>query len=863
MENQVSRYTALIAFVFFLSACSSNSSSSDDDAFPLLSTSNPTSSPSPGGTPGVVGRFSVGGSVAGLTGEASLELTEATSGGVVTVANDGGFVFPGTLRSGAAYEVGISTPTPGQVCEVSNGSGTVEAGDVTDIAIACTNGYNLQLSGFRAVVPSVIVAGIRVNDIITEEPVSDLVTDDFQVLENSQPIGPESFLVVESVDQESVDTKTVLVLDISTSIDASEMENVKKAAKSALFSEDEAGVKTSRLFNRQSVAIYTFDSEVELLVDFTDDVEALATAIDTIPASILERSNSTNLLGAVETAIDQWEVTIGLATTEYGYAIFLTDGVHNYDNRSADSLNLIDEYGIRKDLYAIAVGDGVSIDNLVDLVGENRRVFEVESFDDAAELGAVFTEVTDEAYRQTQGLYRVYYATPKRADTNSVEFSLMSNVNVTCPEEWQCTDSVGSSFDAGSFTDTVPTVVALISGGVEEKLGQLVLSGSDTLTIEASLRWVDLMPSFTFSVDELTGDAPVASSIDESKIAYTFPAGFMSGTITVLESETGGSATVTVERDGDGFIHAETSSLLDVAFFEELDCNALDPNKVYLHGTLSEGSSRDALVDPLNPTSFCTGFGGNVSGSVISQDGSYIYTTSNAIYKFRQDEFAYSAETGSFTYPENPTANDDTLHSPEMSSCGIGTLFISADLADIVFSCPNSVLHTLDESPYYDLGNMRALTRLSDGSLLLNDFGDLIIRKPDATLVSPVVPAGAQTIIEAKIHFDQDGNELVWLAVNYDNGEVHRWRLDVATEQVTDEGAFAAIPSGVTGSHSGKFNGNGIYFSVGRIELDDVIMKQPLASSGEVSEVIYTEANDPGGNAPYVKIHGSPLVTGM
>jgi 6-phosphogluconolactonase (cycloisomerase 2 family) len=81
---------------------------------------------------------SVGGTVTGL--ESSGLVLQNNGGPDLAISANGAFTFPDIVSSGAAYAVTIKTqPTigPFQNCTVTNGSGTVGAGPVTSVAIAC------------------------------------------------------------------------------------------------------------------------------------------------------------------------------------------------------------------------------------------------------------------------------------------------------------------------------------------------------------------------------------------------------------------------------------------------------------------------------------------------------------------------------------------------------------------------------------------------------------------------------------------------------------------------------------------------------------------------------------------------------
>lgn len=519
----------------------------------------PTATPTPTPTPDVDG-IAIRGTIEGLIPGNSLTLQENGSGRTLEVTELGDFYFAEPFDDGAVYDVDVSVQPVGQNCLVSNSTGTISNGeDVTDITVAClgSNGYNLQLSGFQVSPPSLVIGGIRVEDTATLSPVSSLTTSDFNVFENDQQIGDEAYLDSERINGDFVNVSTVLILDISTSIDSAEMLNLKTAAKAALF-DDDGVTKTSRLFNEgQEVAIYAFDGEVEMLIDFTDDLDALEAAIDSIPESVLERSNSTNLLGAVEVGLTRWEVDISLNAVDYGYAILLTDGEHNSDGRTADDIvdTFVNDFDVRKDIYAIAVGGGVSTESLTTLTGSSSKLYQIASFDDPEELIEVFNSIRDDAQAQTQGLYRVYYATPKRADSHDVSFRINGNANSAA--------EVTTTFDADTFTDIEATLFVLIEGGEEQEAGGNLIADNEFMIVEGDLRWANLTASYSLDVSDVVGEDPAVIQLGDARWSFQFPAGFTSATITVIESETGFSGTVTASRESGGVLAESDSSLED------------------------------------------------------------------------------------------------------------------------------------------------------------------------------------------------------------------------------------------------------------------------------------------------------------
>src|ERR1700722_13019227 len=66
--------------------------------------------------------FTVGGTVSGLSGTV---LLQDNGGDNLSVSANGTFTFATSLVNGASYSVTVKTNPTGQLCTVSNGSGTV------------------------------------------------------------------------------------------------------------------------------------------------------------------------------------------------------------------------------------------------------------------------------------------------------------------------------------------------------------------------------------------------------------------------------------------------------------------------------------------------------------------------------------------------------------------------------------------------------------------------------------------------------------------------------------------------------------------------------------------------------------------
>jgi 6-phosphogluconolactonase (cycloisomerase 2 family) len=83
--------------------------------------------------------YTIGGTVSGLNG-AGLVLKN-NGADSLNISASGNFTFATALNNGAAYSVSVGTQPAYQTCTVSNGSGTVSAANVTNVAVSCTDNH--------------------------------------------------------------------------------------------------------------------------------------------------------------------------------------------------------------------------------------------------------------------------------------------------------------------------------------------------------------------------------------------------------------------------------------------------------------------------------------------------------------------------------------------------------------------------------------------------------------------------------------------------------------------------------------------------------------------------------------------------
>ena len=97
--------------------------------------------------------YTIGGSISNLTGSG---LVLANGSDTLSVAaNANSFTMPTAQTSGSTYNVTITTQPSNQLCQVSNGNGTVGSADVTNIQVSCQNWVSYTTPGsYTWVVPA-------------------------------------------------------------------------------------------------------------------------------------------------------------------------------------------------------------------------------------------------------------------------------------------------------------------------------------------------------------------------------------------------------------------------------------------------------------------------------------------------------------------------------------------------------------------------------------------------------------------------------------------------------------------------------------------------------------------------------------
>lgn len=244
----------------------------------------------------------IGGAVTGLAGTGLV--LQNHGGDDLPIANDGPFTFATTVNTGAAYAVTVLTQPshPTQNCQVTNGSNTVGAANVTDIAITCTTSF----SGVAAV-GSPLAGSVSVRDALGVVRSTLLGGNGDYSIDVSGMTAPFVFRA-----EGQANGQNYTVYSAATEADLGGTINITQLTD--LVVDNIAGQVASDYYNNGDFSSLTpaaLDAEVAILKERLLPV-LLALGVD---ASIdLLRSRFTPLSSALDTALDILRVTLDTAT---------------------------------------------------------------------------------------------------------------------------------------------------------------------------------------------------------------------------------------------------------------------------------------------------------------------------------------------------------------------------------------------------------------------------------------------------------------------------------------------------------------------------------------------------------------------
>jgi len=249
----------------------------------------------------------------------------------------------------------------------------------------------------------------------TGEPLLGLQKEDFVLSESGKPISLfESNLTI-LPRCTGFEFKSVLLLDMSGSIvHSGSLPLLQDAAK---------GFISQLTSDFQEVSILLFDGQedVQILHDFTTDIDALIGAIDSLSSyEIVDKS--TNLNGAVLQGLtaldDHFLLSPDTVLHQQGTLVVFTDGTDQAglieDATAADAVSLSPHH-----VHSIGLGAEIDPDHLTTL-GKSGSVFPNAT----TEVADAFNKVGEEIVLDSQRYYVIGYCSPKRSGDHELRLEV-------------------------------------------------------------------------------------------------------------------------------------------------------------------------------------------------------------------------------------------------------------------------------------------------------------------------------------------------------------------------------------------------------------------------------------------------------
>ncbi len=294
--------------------------------------------------------------------------------------------------------------------------------------------------------PGKVSIFFRVSD-TNGNPVSGLTANQFTIYEQGRNDDcfntistSESFARI-SPNAQIFSNNTLLVLDLSNSVLASSLDELKVATTSFVNS-----VMPANELESTKMAIYWFDGEDELhlLNPLTSSKQELITAIEGISDTI-SSDPSTDLYGAVIKSTDIASELIQQSTAgdKIGAAsvVIFTDGTDQASRYTESAaLEKVEEANSNISFFTIGLGAEIDTQVLED-IGKTFSVFAQNT----AELEQTFRDISEKVSERANSFYLFEYCSPKR--DGSGENNLAIQVNTGTRQ-----GAVQTKFSANGFT---------------------------------------------------------------------------------------------------------------------------------------------------------------------------------------------------------------------------------------------------------------------------------------------------------------------------------------------------------------------------------------------------------------------------
>ena len=303
----------------------------------------------------------------------------------------------------------------------------------------------LEKLSFEATLPSIISVLFQATDQFGGA-IAGLQTSDFLLLEDDEPVSAaETSLAIVPQEQLPFSLRTVIMIDISSSISPTDLDQIKDAVLGVLTNSE----GQSNLLPQQEIALYTFNDTVTLLSDFTGNIDNLVARLESISPAVA--ITPTDLYGAVITGASRIENTFDITEINQGNLIIITDGTDTAArNTFDDALDAVRG----KSVYTLGVGSEITEEILREF--GTSGTFALRNF---AQLSATLSSINQQVVDTANSFYFLHYASPKRAATGAedsiheMELSVVNNANRGR------SSVITDEFDATGFSNVQPEII--------------------------------------------------------------------------------------------------------------------------------------------------------------------------------------------------------------------------------------------------------------------------------------------------------------------------------------------------------------------------------------------------------------------
>jgi hypothetical protein len=356
-----------------------------------------------------------------------------------------------------------------------------------------SNSFIMLKKSLYTELPSFVNIQFQVLDIYGKG-VADLTRDDFELYEDGEKVSPsESNVEIRKKEETPYNLKTVLMLDNSTSVE-NEIDEIRNAAI----------VFVNNLVPQQQVAVYKFSEEPVLVQDFTSNIAALESAINSIKVGF----PTTDLYGSVIEGASRWNDMYTEDKIEEGSMLLFTDGEDTQGSHTlSEALSAIEA----KKTFTVGLGDEIDPD-VLEVLGKNGFY----SITDVDELAQTFLTIQDEIRRIANSFYWLRYTSPKRGN-NQHEILLRIKKNIQSGES----SFITGYFNSNGFYSVEPGLYINSSTSNPDGISTLNLAPDATAQLNAVTYLAENPPDYAWSTANSNIAKISISETDKSKVTVT------------------------------------------------------------------------------------------------------------------------------------------------------------------------------------------------------------------------------------------------------------------------------------------------------------------------------------------------------